>query len=211
MQLFGHRPSFSEADLQEALRRKTPQLRAYLDQRIPAKLRSSISADDLLQNLYITAFKGLPSFRSEHDNSIDRWLAVIAQRQLVNAIKNARRIKRGAGAVMQEPNAAEMSSFINIWMEITSAERTPSSAAAAMEAAGSVQVALATLPESRRQAISMHFVEGKSFQEIADAMHKTTPAVRSLLFHGLRQLRDQLGRASKFLSDGSSNYQHLGE
>ena len=47
----------------------------------------------------------------------------------------------------------------------------------------------------------MRHIEGRSREEIAEAMNKTLAAVNGLLYQGLRQLRMRLGRASRFFSD----------
>jgi RNA polymerase sigma factor (sigma-70 family) len=80
-------------------------------------------------------------------------------------------------------------------------QRTPSREVSVKEATHAVRIALSSLPEKRRQAIWMRHIEGKSLAEIAQAMRKTNPAVNSLLFNGLRQLRRRLGCADRFFSD----------
>jgi len=46
-------------------------------------------------------------------------------------------------------------------------------------------------------------MEGQSCKAIADALGRSEPAVSSLLFRGLRQLRERLGDLTQFFSAAS--------
>ena len=178
-----------------------PRLRQYLAEKIPVRLQGAISAEDLLQEVWLSAFQGLGGFRQDGPDALDRWLTYIAHRKLLNAIKATQRVKRGGRNVIQQGNGNRVSSMLDLFVRVAAPCRTPSSEAAAAEAADAVQIALASLPEARRRAVWMRHIEGKPCDEIATAMGKSRPAVNSLLFHGLQQLRDRLGEASRFLSD----------
>jgi RNA polymerase sigma factor (sigma-70 family) len=187
--------------LQQALMARAPGLRCWLAEKIPAHLQGAISVDDLLQEIWIAAFRGLPTFRPDASDSLDRWLTCIAQRIVINAIKSAGRLKRGGakGAAFQPPDRA--SSLADLFANVASPTRSPSREAAAGEAVDAVQIALARLPSARRQAIWMRYIEGRSCLAISRAMNRTPGAVNGLLFHGLRQMQSYLGDAEKFFSD----------
>ena len=68
-----------------------------------------------------------------------------------------------------------------------------------------MQIALSRLPNDRRTAIRMRYLEGRSRPEIARTMDKSEAAVNSLLFHGLRDLRRRLGDTARFFSDVRSS------
>jgi len=61
------------------------------------------------------------------------------------------------------------------------------------EAVDRVQAAVARLPERQRAAVVLKRFQGLSYQEIADVMDITTPAVESLLQRAAQGLRRQLG------------------
>lgn len=56
--------------------------------------------------------------------------------------------------------------------------------------------AVLTLSPRRRAAVYLHYVEGCSYREIADTLGTSDEAVKSLLKHSLRQLREQLKEVS---------------
>ena len=194
-----------EDQLLQILNARAPRLRRYLAKKTPTELQHVVSAEDVLQEVWIAAFRGLPGFRLEGKDAVDRWLTCIAQRVMINAVKAAVRVKRGGRHkfVRQDPDRA--SSLADLFAHVASPGRTPSSEAAVTEAVDAVQVALATLPPARRRAIWMRYIEGQSQEEIAKAMKRTPGAVNGLLFHGLRQLQDRLASASKLLSDVPSS------
>jgi RNA polymerase sigma factor (sigma-70 family) len=194
-----------ELTLHKALMRRAPDIRFYMDLKTPPNLRSVIAVEDVLQEVWIAAFQGLPSFRPEGPDALDRWLTTIVQRILINTIKAAQATRRGGhcGADPQD-KVDRSSSMLNLFSEVASPSRTPSSEAAAVEAVHSVQIALASLPEDRRQVVWLRYIKGKTNDEIAMALKKTRTAVKSLLTHGLRDLKERLGTATKFLSYSSS-------
>jgi len=173
--------------------------------KIPTELQPNIDAEDVLQEVWIAAFRHLPGVRMEGKDAVDRWLTCIAQRILLNAIKAAGRTKRGGGHVTLCGDADRASSLAGLFARVASPGRTPSSEAAAAEAVDAVQIALASLPPVRQRAIWMRYIEGQSHQAIAKALNRTEDAVNSLLFHGLRQLQERLGDAAKFMSDAPSS------
>jgi RNA polymerase sigma-70 factor (subfamily 1) len=190
--------------LQRHLNAHAPQLHAFVDKRIPPKLRRTIVADDVMQEVWIAAFQNLDTFRLDGEGSVERWLTRIAERKLLNAIKAASAIKRGGGRAAEMEAMGKASSYLDLLAVASSPCRTPSSEAAIAEAKAAVQIALASLPDQRRRAVFLRHVKGMHRAEIAVAMSKTKPAVNSLLFHGLKQMRESMGPAAAFLTDADS-------
>lgn len=65
----------------------------------------------------------------------------------------------------------------------------PESELLSRERAARVESALAALPDSQREVIVLHKVEGLSFPEIAEALGENVEAVKSRAFRGYRALR----------------------
>lgn len=63
------------------------------------------------------------------------------------------------------------------------------------ETAAEVQAAIATLPERQRAALVLKRWQGLSYQEIADVLQTTVPAVESLLQRAAETLRQRLAGA----------------
>jgi RNA polymerase sigma-70 factor (ECF subfamily) len=67
----------------------------------------------------------------------------------------------------------------------------------AQEKSARVEGALAELPDSQREVIILHKLEGLSFPEIANALGEEVEAVKARAFRGYRALR-------KLLADGDA-------
>src|SRR5262245_22380938 len=92
----GHRMNQTDTikALQEALLVRAGGLRRYLRERIPSRLSSSVNVDDIVQDVWIAAFRHVDDFADDGESAFDRWLQTIANRKLLDAIKRARRWRR---------------------------------------------------------------------------------------------------------------------
>jgi RNA polymerase sigma-70 factor (ECF subfamily) len=52
--------------------------------------------------------------------------------------------------------------------------------------------ALARLPEDQRQAVELHHLKGRPVAEVAEQLGRSPSAVGSLLYRGLKKLRELL-------------------
>lgn len=191
--------------LQEQLLERAEMLYRYIDAKIPAKFRAVIAPEDILQEVWIGAFDSFSRFNPRGPDAVDRWLMGITNHKLIDAMKTAGRLKRGGGARHVRAAHNRMTSLNDLFARVASPRRTPSRDVAAKEAAHATQIALSRLPDDRRHAIQMRYLEGRSRPEIAHRMQKSEAAVNSLLFHGLRDLRRRLGDAARFFSDAQSS------
>lgn len=199
-----------EAELQVCLAGRAEALREYVAHRIPAPLRRTLCPEDVLQEVWIAAFRDHARVRLVGPDALERWVATIANRKLIDAIRHARRIKRGRDWRCIAESDKRTASFVALVDLVAPGNRTPSRDSSAKEAAQAVRVALAGLPEDWRRAVWMRHIEGRTPAEMAAAMHRTLPAVNSLVFRGLQELRTRLGHAGKFFSDARSDDGTLG-
>jgi RNA polymerase sigma-70 factor (ECF subfamily) len=57
-----------------------------------------------------------------------------------------------------------------------------------------IETAIAQLPETQRMAVVLRRYDELSYEEIADVLEQSVPAVKSLLFRARTELRTRLGR-----------------
>jgi RNA polymerase sigma-70 factor (ECF subfamily) len=190
-----------ETTLQEFLIRDAGRLRRYVASKIPADLRSVTSPDDITQEVWIAAFRGVSEFRADEPDALVRWVTTLANRRLVDTFKTARRLKRRGPIADVKMGDRPATSFVGLFDRVGSSNRTPSGEASAKEVAQVVRIALAGLSDSYRSILWMRHIEGRSVAEIAQRTRRTLPAVHSLLFRARKELSDRLGRASRFFSD----------
>ncbi len=184
--------TISEAQLHGLLEQRASELCSYISSKIPRSMRGVVAPEDIFQEVCISAFRKIAAFRNEREESFNTWIWRIADRRVVDSIRvYASRKRGGLGARGRQPSDLT-SSLVNLFSRVVAPGRTPSSQAAAREVAHEVQVAIARLPDLKRQAIWMRHIEGQSQEEIAMALHKSKQAVNSLLYSGKKQLADLL-------------------
>jgi RNA polymerase sigma factor (sigma-70 family) len=173
----------------------------YLHLRIPADLRASVDAEDVLQETYVRVFTHIRQFVPSDDQSFDRWVATIAMRRLRSAIRYKRAARRSgnrAGALTGRTSAED--SVIALLDMLASPQRSPSRSVARREAVASMEQEILTLPAPYRQAIELVYLQGRTAAAAAREMGRTTRAIHGLCRRGTRLLAQRLGSASRYLS-----------
>lgn len=181
-------------------------LGSFVSSRIPAKHKTLIGVEDVLQDVWIAAFRGSHDFIPDGPDAFARWLTRIAERKLLDAVRHARAAKRGGDQSLAANGHDRSASFLDLFCCVAAVgQRTPSSEDAAREAAHAVQIALISLPDDYRNAVTMYHIEGRPRSEVARRMGRSLPAVNSLLYRGRRMLRQRLGPAGKFFTEVTSS------
>lgn len=185
--------------LEKVFLQSTPVLLAFVENRIPASMRSQLAAEDVLQDVWILAGRSVETFDPEGDHALERWLMRITRNALIDRIKAKGRTKR-SGHRMRLAGMGG-SSMLDLFATVASGQRSPSKDARSAEAEQALLRAMEGLPENRRRAIWMKYIEEVPTWEIAERMDKSESAVRSMLAQGLTQLRRMIGRPERFFSD----------
>lgn len=193
-----------EHDLVDEILPRIGSLRRYVTRKVPDRFRAFLSPDDILQETWIAAFRTISTFVPDGPDALDRWLTKIASTKLIDAVRTARTLRNGGDRRFVRNAQHHEASFCELFARIQSRQKTPSSEVGTTEATHAASISLHRLSKDRRRAIEMRFVGGLSHEEIAQEMGKSTPAVNGLLYHGLRELRAIMGKASKYFSDVGS-------
>ena len=133
-------------------------------------------AEDVAQEAFLRAFRGLPRFRGA--SSFKTWF--------VQVVTNTARTHRRRRALRRESSAdaGEVS--------IMDTRAAPGDLERATIASDSVARALARLPVELREAVVLRDVEGLDYREIADALDIPIGTVESRIFRGRARLRAAL-------------------
>ncbi len=201
-----HDQGIGEAELQELLLARAPNLLASLNRKIPDRCRRTVSADDVLQEVWLAAFQGIGSFRPDgRPHAFDRWLKVITDRELSDALKPLRRRKRNIHRQLFNHARSFESSLDDLVAVLASPCRTPSRESSLKETQEAVRTAVEKLPDDQKRALTMQYVEGRSTPEIAREMGKSERAVAGLIYRARLGVLAQLGPARDYLSDAPSD------
>jgi len=127
--------------------------------------------DDLAQEAFFKAFRGLDSWRKE--SSFRSWLFSIAS----NLLKDSYR--RGKGRVV-----------LSIEDHDIADRHDPASELVAEETAERIQGGLTGLPRLQREVFLLRVQQGMDYAEIASALGTTTGAARVHYHHAVKRLKE---------------------
>ncbi|MEX2315556.1 MAG: sigma-70 family RNA polymerase sigma factor [Pirellulales bacterium] len=177
-------------------------LNCHVGKRLPRLLQSTVGVDDIVQQTYVKVFQCIGGYEPREDASFHAWLLAVAENCLRDAVRAQRRKKRGGGKVRAQGIPDEQQSRdVQLVDALIGSGNTPSRSVARREGRQAIQSAIAELPEDHRRAIQLRYFDGYSLEESAVLMGRTTGAVRGLVDRARKQIRDALGRASKYLSE----------
>jgi len=131
---------------------------------------NAADADDVVQETYAGAFRGLAGFR--HEASVKTWLTQILVRQAGRFRRD--RAKRPVASLegRDEPSPGNAQGRSDVRMDF--------------------QRALTLLGDEHREVIVLRELQGLSYQEIADVLGVPAGTVESRLFRARRQMQELL-------------------
>ena len=145
-------------------------------------------AEDVLQEVFIKAYRGLRHFRGE--SAFFTWLFRIG----VNTARSHVSLKKRKGAISAaEPATADF--------EIDGGDQradivTPEDVLAGKQIAELVTSAMESMAPEQSIAMTLHEIDGLSYQEIADIMVCPIGTVRSRISHAREVIAGRLQRVS---------------
>ncbi len=146
-------------------------------------VKSQDDADDLTQDTFVRAYRGLKTFKEEYD--FHPWLYRIAVNQAINFIN---RRKRQAAVDLEDVPEGDIK---------TGPEpESPMQAASRRELLDQLEGALGSLPDDQRTVFLLRVQEGLSYEEIAKAMGTPKGTVMSRLARARMALRKYLDMPS---------------
>jgi RNA polymerase sigma-70 factor (ECF subfamily) len=161
--------------------------RLHLDRR----LRGKIDPSDVVQQTLLQAYRALDQFHGEGEAELASWLRNILARQLTHAARDLGRGKRDIGRERSLDQALGQSSArLGAWLAAD--QSSPSRQAERNEQAVRLAAALELLPEAQREALVLHYWQGRTLPEIGRHLGRTPAAVAGLLHRGIKLLRTHL-------------------
>jgi RNA polymerase sigma-70 factor (ECF subfamily) len=174
-------------------------LAAFVGAGLPARLQGVVDVEDVLQQTYIDAFRGVRAFTPEADGSFYRWLETIAEHRLLDAIRAHDCLKRG-GNRRVEHVMDDGQSVHDLFDVLAASLPTASQFAARHEAVAALTAHIDDLPAGQRDAIRLFHLDGHDCEEVARRLGRSSDEIRGLLYRGRRKLRDAMGNSSLYLT-----------
>jgi RNA polymerase sigma-70 factor, ECF subfamily len=138
-------------------------------------LKNRTDAEDVLQEVYVKIWHNAAKYQVSGYSPMT-WLIAIARNQSIDRIRSRR------------PEGTELSEA----EELADLAATPEQAAVMSGEAARLRVCLEQLSPGRAEAVKAAYMEGYSYQELADKLEQPINTVRTWLRRSLITLRDCL-------------------
>jgi RNA polymerase sigma-70 factor (ECF subfamily) len=184
----------ARAGSRDALGQVLENYRAYLlliaNRELDPEIRAKGGASDLVQETFLEAQRDFGRFQGTTGGQLQAWLQEILQHNVANFVRHYRyTAKRAVGReVRLDAETPSGQQAAEPAMETPS----PSGHAVAREQAEQIEEAVARLPEDYRRVVQLRYQEGRSFQEIAQALDRSENAVRKLWLRAIERLQQEM-------------------
>lgn len=189
-----HEPASDPIDVSDpaVVARYEPYLRMLARTQMRKAYQAKLGVSDIVQQAMLQAVQGIDGFRGGTEAEFRGWLRQILARHLCHLDRDLHRDKRD---IRREQSMEQKLAQSSIRLEglLAGQGPTPSQNAALGENVLRLAEAIDRLPESQRDAIRLHYLEGMKLSEVAEQLDKSTGAIAGLLHRGMKTLRDQLG------------------
>ncbi len=153
------------------------------------RLAQHVEAEDILQEVWVKAYRQFSTFRARGHGSFRSWIMTIVARVIVDTARRYSAQKRASrGKAVLSLDAKITDSTIALADKIASSARTPSTKTWIKENLAWVKEAIDSLPERQRGVITARYLEGYTIAETAERIGISQEAVRVATMRGLKAL-----------------------
>jgi len=155
------------------------ELLSRIEGKIPAQLRSRLDAEDVLQAAFLKALKSLDGFQAQDEGSFAAWVYSIAKNLIVD--QGRRRSVAAVRFATEEGQPGVRAS------QIASHRQRPESLIVKRDW---INAALARLHAKEAEVIRLRWLQGMTFEEIAETWKKTPGAVQRFYSRAWQRFRE---------------------
>ena len=168
-----------------------PYLRMLARTQMRRAYQAKVGASDMVQQVMMQAVQGFDGFRGTTEAEFRGWLRQILAHHLCHLDRDLHRDKRD---IRREQSMEQKLAKSSMRLEglLAGDGPTPSQNVAMSESVLRIADAIERLPETQRDAVRLHYLDGMKLSEVATALDKSTGAVAGLLHRGMKTLRKQL-------------------
>jgi RNA polymerase sigma-70 factor, ECF subfamily len=173
------------------LERYRDYLRTLARLQIDDRLRGKLDPSGVVQQTLLEAHQARDTLRGLSQAQLAAWLRRALANNLADEVRRLGAQVRDVGRERALARAVD-ESVARLEGLLAADQTSPSRGAARQEDLLRLAEALARLPEDQRAAVERHHLEGRTLAETAALLGRTRAAVASLVFRGLRNLRQSL-------------------
>ncbi len=142
-------------------------------------VQSSDDRQDLCQEVFMSLYRNLDSFRQE--SKLSTWIGRIAHNKCLNFLEKK-----------QLPLYDDISGTDNSIERVAADQQAPDERTASVDASDHLRAAIDRLPVMYGTILALYHLEGMPYKEIGDIMNLPDGTVKSYLFRGRKLLKEQL-------------------
>lgn len=132
-------------------------------------------ANDVVQNVFIKVWKGLPDFRA--DSKLYTWLYRIASNEAITFIQD--KYRRSSVAISGEGEAYLSHLKADLWMDADDTQRL-------------LQLAIDTLPDRQKQVFVMRYYDELKYEEMEAILGTSTGSLKASFHHAVKKIEEFL-------------------
>ena len=182
-------------ELQILLAGRCAQLAPRFRNWIPGDLLRSFDVEDLIQETCIRAMRSVHAFDWSQTGGFDSWLTEIARNCLIDAVRKARRKKRGGDKQNVPLSWLKLDEHLGLDLQSL---KTASQAVHLQQIVQDIRQAVGRLPDRERRAVLLHYLREVEPTAAAAKMEITPGAFRALLQRARERLRAHLRESAWF-------------
>jgi RNA polymerase sigma factor (sigma-70 family) len=158
-----------------------------------------LSEDDVMQQTFADAIRGIERFVPLANGSFRGWLATLARRNLADTVEMLNTGKRG-GSHRQIRMVRKGDSWVTLLHELTGGDKSPSANLIHEEVMAALSKAVEELPTAYRIVVERCDLHGESPAAVAKALNRSRGAVYMLRARAHDRLREMLGATGGFFT-----------
>jgi len=159
-------------------------------------LRRKVDASDLVQETMLEAYRDFGRFQGGTEQEWLAWLKRILAHNAADFVRRYRgTAKREAGLEIPFRDADD--SLARGAPEPAADQPTPSQEFLLIDSELRVTAALADLPEDYQEVIVLRNLQRLPFNEVAERMNRTRPAVQMLWMRAIKKLQEVMGESGE--------------
>jgi RNA polymerase sigma-70 factor (ECF subfamily) len=163
-------------------------------------LKAKVDASDLVQQTLLEAHRGLANFRGTTEGEWLGWLKRILVHNAADFVRRYHGVeKRCAGREVSLAAADDSEQNVP---QLSDSGPTPSQLVMQKELQLQVADAVARLPEDYQEVVILRNLQQLPFDEVAERMGRSRPAVQMLWMRAIRKLQEVLNEGESGAGDG---------
>ena len=176
------------------------EVRRRIAHKVSPQWRAILDEDDVMQTTYLEAVTRFEKFSTGNAKDFVSWLSRLAENNLIDGVRALEAAKRPdpSKRVTRRANSSDSATSLVTVLGITFT--TPSMNAARGEAGGYLMKVIEQLPDVYCRVVKLYDLEGKSIEEVAAELGRSQGAVYMLRARAHEQLKELLGRESRYFS-----------